>query len=235
MYSNEQTAEALQDLISSETIKLGRRPTYRELAQRIKEKTGVDISTASLCDYATGRKDKSMTVKNLVALSEYFDVSVEFILGKSINRNPKNMSIGKRTGLTDLAIISLEAFFNSPQFDKNNNVKLSSYTSILNELLPDHDFANILVDIYTLRELRKQQLEESSRLKYSPEYKRYFYDQEIISAPEFNDFEETRKKLYGSNSEIVHRDQYCDVLNFNISQALLRIVDRITNPKQPNE
>lgn len=235
MYSNEQTAEALQDLISTETVKLGKRPTYQELSQRIKAKTGVEISSASLCDYATGRKDKSMSVKNLIALSEYFDVSVDFILGKSINRNYKNINIGKRIGLNDEVIKTLEAFFTSPQFDKDGSTKPSLYTTILNELLPDKDFANILIDIYNLKEMRKQDSEEKSKIKYSAEFKRYFYNKKIVSDPAFNEFENTKKELYGNNSEVIHKDQYCDVLNFNISQALLRIVDRMTTPSNSDK
>ncbi len=231
MNYNGDCSEALKDLISSETVKLGRKPSYKELSLKIKEKTGVEISTASLCDYVTGRKSKSMTVKNLLALSEYFDVSVDFILGKSLNRNHKNISIGKRTGLKDKSIKTLEAFFTSPQFDKENNLITSAYTEILNELLPDDDFANLLIDIYNLKELRKQSYEEKSKIKYSPEFKRYFYNEEIISDPEFTSFEKTKKNLYGDNSEVIHKDQYCDVLNFNISQAILRIVEKITNPK----
>lgn len=232
MYYYRDCSEALQDLIYNQTVKLGRKPSYKELSSKIKEKTGVEISTASLCDYVTGRKSKSMTVKNLLALSEYFDVSVDFILGISLNRKHENISIGKRTGLKDKAIKTLEAFFKSPQFDKENNLKTSAYTAILNELIPDNDFANLLIDIYNLKELRKQSYEEKSKIKYSPELKRYFYNKEIISDPEFTSFEKAKKNLYGENSEVIHKDQYCDVLNFNISQAILRIVDKITNPKE---
>jgi len=223
-------SEALLDLISSEAKRLGKRPSYKQLSIDIEEKTGVKISTASLCDYTTSRKEKSMSVKNLVALSEYFGVSIDFLIGKTLNRNPKNISIGKRIGLNDEAIKTLEAFYNSPQFDKDSNTKASAYTEILNELIPDNDFANLLIDIYNLSELRKKDHEEKTKIKYSPEFKRYFYDKETISDLKFTEFENTRKELYGENSDVIHKDQYCDVLNFSISQALLRIVDKITKP-----
>ncbi len=235
MYNYCDCSEALKDLISSETKRLGKKPSYQQLSIEIEKKTGVKISTASLCDYATGRKDKSMSVKNLVALSEYFDVSIDFLLGKTLNRNPENISIGNRIGLNDEAIKTLEGFFNSPQFNKDGDSKASAYTVILNELIPDYDFDNLLIDIYNLRELRKKDYEEKSRIKYSPELKRYFYNKETVSNPKFIKFENIRKELYGENSEVIHKDQYCDVLNFSISQALLRIVDKITKPVNDDE
>ena len=117
MYYPGATAEALQDLISAETVKKGRRPTYNDYLKESKIKQAQRFPVPLFVDYATDRKDKSMSVKNLVAISEYFDVSIDFLLGKSFNRKVKNVNIGKRTGLKDEAIKVLEAF-NSSQIGR---------------------------------------------------------------------------------------------------------------------
>ena len=66
------------------------------------------ISTAQISDLERGRRTPSFN--ELVRYCDYFDVPMEYLLGKIDNRYYKNVSIGRRLGLADDVINALEKY-----------------------------------------------------------------------------------------------------------------------------
>lgn len=90
------------------------------------------ISRGSLSFYENNERTADIEILNKV--SEYFDVTLDYLLGKSDNRTPENVNIGKVTGLSDEAIAQL-------QITKEN----MPYTTVLNYLIANkHIF--LLID-----------------------------------------------------------------------------------------
>lgn len=83
-------------------------------------------------------------------MAEFFGVPLEFMLGKSDNRERENMDIGKATGLSDEVIHNLKSYINGDM--KTDYIRFTSVdrTSILNSFLEDNDFYLLLDCISSL-------------------------------------------------------------------------------------
>lgn len=115
MYNRTRCAEILGDLRDELKLKFGKKPTFKELSRDIKEKTGVYISDTSLCDYENTEKEKDMSVKNMVALADYYGVSYDYLLGNSASRERENFNINKKYGLSDRSLSTIEVMKSTPQ------------------------------------------------------------------------------------------------------------------------
>lgn len=62
----------------------------------------LDVSQKTISNYETGERD--MSTEALTKLAEYFNVSIDYLLGKSDIRNPENIEID-----TDKLYIGLSA------------------------------------------------------------------------------------------------------------------------------
>lgn len=225
MYNPEDTAEALKDLLSTAHNNNGKKLSYKELSNEINKKTGVYISDASLCDYANGTKNKAMSIKNLVALADYFEVSFDFLIGRSINRKPENIDIGNRIGLSDSSIELLESFNESPNTNQKGENTTNGYIHLLDTLLSNMEFYNLLMQLSLLQSMKQDTQSEESIVSYSPEYKQYIYPEQQAESNDFLQFEKLREKLYGKKSSIISDDQYQSLLKFNATQSLTKIMD----------
>ena len=64
------------------------------------------ISRGSLSFYENNSRTADIEI--LYKVSEYFGVTLDYLLGKSDNRKPENSDIGQVTGLSDEAIEQLQ-------------------------------------------------------------------------------------------------------------------------------
>ncbi|TCT14543.1 hypothetical protein EDC18_10524 [Natranaerovirga pectinivora] len=135
MYNRTHCAEILGDLRDEFKLKYGKKPTFKELSKNIKEKTGVYISDTSLCDYENIDKEKDMSVKNMVALADYYGVSYDYLLGNSSSRERENININKKYGLSDRALFTIEVMNNTPKKEFE-----MSLIDALNSLLESDEF-----------------------------------------------------------------------------------------------
>lgn len=78
-YNREITAKRLNELRkrNGETI------SFKKLSQEIKEKTDIYISAVQLNKYETIDKTDIMNVENLIAIADYYNISVDYVLGRS--------------------------------------------------------------------------------------------------------------------------------------------------------
>lgn len=184
----------------------------------------IGISRSSVSSYEQGINIPD--AETLAKFGDFFGVTYDYLLGRSDNKYMGTADIGKETGLSDEAIETLKHFLESPQFIAGGNQKKNAYTHMLNTLIPNPMFWNLLFDINSFLELNSDE-EETSEIFYSKETNNYVYTTDIVNKPEFVEFEEKRKQLFGKSSEIIHKDQYNNVLKFNMTQTFLKIVESI--------
>lgn len=128
-YDTDILAEHLSDL---RTQRQKGKLTYVQLSEEIFDKTGISISHSQLNKYERLGNTEAMSVNNLLALAEFYNVSIEYLLGindsKSTNVTDKHTAT--KFGLTDKSMDRLKSL-------KNNNTIL---LKVVNCILEDDDF-----------------------------------------------------------------------------------------------
>jgi Helix-turn-helix. len=95
----------------------------------------IGISTGALSKYQNDAAEPGITA--LDKISEYFEVSYDFLLGKSRNRSRENVNIGEYLGLCDKAIQQIHDYYATYQ-SNSFNVKF------LNKFLENKSFKELL-------------------------------------------------------------------------------------------
>ena len=128
-YDTDILAEHLSDL---RTQRKKGKLTYVQLSEEIFDKTGISISHSQLNKYERLGNTEAMSVNNLLALAEFYNVSIEYLLGindsKSTNVTDKHTAT--KFGLTDKSMDRLKSL-------KSNNPIL---LKVVNCILEDDDF-----------------------------------------------------------------------------------------------
>jgi len=144
-YNRELVAERLEDLRKPE----GKTISLKQLSKEIEDKTGIYISATQLNKYENPEKSDIMNVENLIAISDYYEVSYEYLLGKSDAKKRKNIDIHERTGLSDDAISKFENWNESVDYMDFDSGKIT--TKDVNTKAPDE--LNKMIESSHFREL----------------------------------------------------------------------------------
>lgn len=125
--------------------------TEKELSLRDLSKV-LDISYSSLGKYERGEQQPSF--ETLSKIANYFNVSIDYLLGNSDGRIISDQELYDRLGLTDEAICCLEQLSNLSKANEHNkkllenvNALLSNFETLdaisdyLNSSLEDHQYA----------------------------------------------------------------------------------------------
>ncbi len=107
-YDKKVTAERLVKLRSEYEKKLKRNISAQELVKHIYDKTGIVLGGNTYNKHERFTNDVAMSIEVLVALSKFYDVSYDYILGFSDTRHPERDDISQKYGLTDDALDRLE-------------------------------------------------------------------------------------------------------------------------------
>lgn len=105
--------------------------SYSQLSQEIFNKTGISISHSQLNKYERFTNSETMSVNNLLALAEFYDVSIEYIIGYSETKSNDvtDKYTSEKFGLTDKSMSRLKAL-------KEHNPFMLKF---LNHFLEDDD------------------------------------------------------------------------------------------------
>lgn len=121
--------------------------SYKKLSQEIEKKTGVLMSSTILCNYEDEENDKKMNVENLCALADYYDVSIEYLLGFFDVKTP-DMAIrviSKKTGLSKKSIVSIKKIIRPKNYPHDIETQEDINRKIIvNTLLGSHTFNEII-------------------------------------------------------------------------------------------
>lgn len=141
------TAEILSDLRHP---KERQKPySYAELSKKIFEKTGVHISHTQLCKYEnnelSGKDNDIMNIKNACAIANFYEVSLDYILGISeAKTNDIDVkTICEKTGLSAECVNML--------LDNENVYRQTNCMDDLSYFLSDFSFVMIVVQLCRYR------------------------------------------------------------------------------------
>lgn len=137
LYDSNISKERLEDLRKGD----GKNSlTFNELSKGIEKITGVVISDSQLCKYENYKKDVQMNINNLLAISKYYGVSMEYILGltETKSSDTTDQYISDNFGLSDKSIKRLKSF------QKENRVN----KSFINLILENDTFWNEFPKIF---------------------------------------------------------------------------------------
>ena len=141
LYSNHTFSQRIDDLRKPEGKTLF---TLEELSKHIEKKTGVHISSAQLGKYEDSDIDDNITLNKLLAIADFYDVSIEYLVGRSDvkSNDSTDKYISKKLGLSDDAIKTLSEIkrrhlkFQEAEFTLKIINYMLSDTSFLTQLAP---------------------------------------------------------------------------------------------------
>ena len=127
-------AERLGDLRKEKKL------TYEKLSKDIEQKERIYISHTSLNNYEDTDKNKVPSLTYAIALADYYNVPIEYLIGRTNSRKKdiSHISMSAKLGLKDKALHRLE----SMQHDYCQDYKLD----LINYFLESPVFMNVLLE-----------------------------------------------------------------------------------------
>ena len=213
------TAENLQDLRKSKGL------SYMQLSKELKVKLEVSISHTSLKEYEQTDDiahksvfDKNMNIANLVALADFYDVSFDFLLGRSRYRTRENVNIGEYLGLSDKSIQKIQSIQNTQQY------KFKDY---FNDILEQISLQSLLmyVDSYTkIKDLKASPEQQKLHNEYNRKLLEYAMDHRSESAANSDELNRMQEQI--NQEHFIQRGiigKIHDLLDSAISKMYYRV------------
>ena len=134
------TKERLEDLRKEKKL------SFEQLSKQLAER-GVNISHTNLKNYEINDpvhplygRTRSMSIEYLVAFADFYDVSVEYLLGLSNSRKQEYHNISEQLGLCDGAIEELIRCKEDSNSEEDPKIYAQQDTAILNDFLTSMEF-----------------------------------------------------------------------------------------------
>lgn len=141
------TKERLEDLRKEKKL------SFEQLSKQLAER-GVNISHTNLKNYEINDpvhplygRTRSMSIEYLVAFADFYDVSVEYLLGLSNSRKQEYYDISEHLGLCDGAIKALIQCKENSGGQEEPKMYAQQDTVILNDFLTSMEFEIIMEKI----------------------------------------------------------------------------------------
>ena len=141
------TKERLEDLRKEKKL------SFEQLSKQLAER-GVNISHTNLKNYEINDpvhplygRTRSMGIEYLVAFADFYDVSVEYLLGLSNSRKQEYHNISEQLGLCDKAIEELIRSKENSGSEEDPKMFAQQDTAILNDFLTSTEFEIVMEKI----------------------------------------------------------------------------------------
>ena len=141
------TKERLEDLRKEKKL------SFEQLSKQLAER-GVNISHTNLKNYEINDpvhplygRTRSMSIEYLVAFADFYDVSVEYLLGLSNSRKQEYHNISEQLGLCDGAIEELIRCKEDSNSEEDPKIYALQDTAILNDFLTSMEFEIVMEKI----------------------------------------------------------------------------------------
>lgn len=133
LYKKKILAEKLNDLRYNKGL------SFQQLSDGVKEKTKVSISGTQLSKYENSDNPVIISLNNLFALANYYEVSIYNLLGMNECKNADNEEIHKRLELSEEAIEFLTTLVKRKKFE-GKDIKVAYFMiKTINFLLEQED------------------------------------------------------------------------------------------------
>ena len=167
------TKERLEDLRKEKKL------SFEQLSKQLAER-GTIISHTNLKNYEINEplhslygRTKSMSIEYLVAFADFYDVSVEYLLGLSNSRKREYHDISEQLGLCDDAIAELLQCKENSDNEEEPKLYTLRDTVILNDFLTSAEFEVVMEKIkqslfaYYMYELHRDSVAEKIQAEYA--------------------------------------------------------------------
>lgn len=141
------TKERLEDLRKEKKL------SFEQLSKQLAER-GVNISHTNLKNYEINDpvhplygRTRSMSIEYLVAFADFYDVSVEYLLGLSNSRKQEYHQISEQLGLCDGAIEELIRCKENSGSEEDPKMYAQQDIAILNDFLTSTEFEIVMEKI----------------------------------------------------------------------------------------
>jgi len=141
------TKERLEDLRKEKKL------SFEQLSKQLAER-GVNISHTNLKNYEINDpvhplygRTRSMSIEYLVTFADFYDVSVEYLLGLSNSRKQEYHNISEQLGLCDGAIEELIRCKEDSISEEDPKIYAQQDTAILNDFLTSMEFEIVMEKI----------------------------------------------------------------------------------------
>lgn len=216
------TKERLEDLRKEKKL------SFEQLSKQLAER-GTTISHTNLKNYEINdslhslyNRTRSMSIEYLVAFADFYDVSIEYLLGFSNSRKREHHDISEQLGLCDGAIAELvRCKENSVNNEDHPSMYAQQDTAVLDDFLTSVTFEYVMEKI-------KQSL--FAYYMYGFSNKDFYKDRREKHAEEIEEARQTMNK-YGyypvENSLIsaVHMENAIGALNTYLRELPKRLYD----------
>lgn len=108
LYDKKVTSERLYQLHANLEMEYGEKISGLRLTEMISEKTGIKIGGNTYNKHESFNNSNTMSIELLVALSRFYDVSYDYILGYSDSMHPERENTQKKYGLSDASLDVLQ-------------------------------------------------------------------------------------------------------------------------------
>ncbi|WP_026663553.1 hypothetical protein [Butyrivibrio proteoclasticus] len=145
-YNKKVTAERLYELKTDYEEEIGHRMSGLQLVKQIKEKTGIDIGGNTYNKHESPSNKTNMSIELLYALSKFYGVSYDYILGFSDTKYPEREDITEKYGLTDRSLTNLENIKRIRNMQEKDDPGVPTDLDVINALFESTEFQS-LVDL----------------------------------------------------------------------------------------
>ena len=212
-----------KDLRRDQTKREGKKKSFKEISEEILKITGESISHTQLSKYYNIGHDAdiriSPNIKSVLAIADYYDVSVEYLLGLSDTKYCEDKyKIGSKTfGLSDVSMEILEEMknqlhiFNVCVFENNIYKKFSGV-----------DLINFVLDnfLYDFQESFNKYFYEVQRLEQLVNFDKPIKSEHINVREQIKNEDE-------SIDEIIFQKDFVSYRKHQIAQTVDKLIDNL--------
>lgn len=143
-YNKEITAARLCSLRMELEDKLGKQISALQLVDMIHEKTGIKFGGNTYNKHENFANESTMSIELLIALSKFYGVSYDYILGFSNSKYPEREDIQTKYGLSDDTLNTLANITLLHEMQENKDAGLPTDMDIINALFESGEFQSLI-------------------------------------------------------------------------------------------
>ena len=217
-YNKEITAERLCSLRKELEDKLGRQMSALQLVDMIHEKTGIKFGGNTYNKHENFANESTMSIELLIALSKFYGVSYDYILGFSNSKYSEREDIQTKYGLSDDALNKLSNITQLHEIQESKDSGLPTDMDIINALFESGEFQS-LIELIRKAVIFRQHAGQTN----------YYESKEKCDhlLQSLND-EQTELTKKG-NLTILTANDALEYINFQLQQTTLNLVKDVMN------
>ena len=212
-YNKEITAERLCSLRMELEDKLGRQMSALQLVDMIHEKTGIKFGGNTYNKHENFANESTMSIELLIALSKFYGVSYDYILGFSDSKYPEREDIQTKYGLSDDALNKLSNITQLHEIQESKDAVLPTDMDIINALFESSEFQSLI-------ELIRKAVIFRQRAGHTNYYESKEKCDHLLQSLNDEQTELTKK----GNLTILTANDTLEYINFQLQQTTLNLV-----------